>query len=315
MKINLSKSDVTMFQNSANSEGFTVNSESFYEAVDLISEGPIEGLTDTFGNAINYIDLSSSVSTQTNGSLAYGVYFNDVSIKDKKSNLFNISSSDFSLSLGSESSNIPAISSSTYEYKTKIYDLTSSIDDFSKVDGDKISPNYILTSFNESTTDPFQRSVIDLKNVAKVFSHYVKNKYTNLIKVIISLDELYYIDASGNNYNNTVRFVISITNSFKQKTEYLLFQGYIIAKQNPVLLTFEIEIDKYDKLDNINSEFIINVYSVQKRIPANGPRKGVLARAFSINSIVEIVNYNFLYPFSAICRNKVSSKHFSSVRS
>jgi hypothetical protein len=313
MKINLSKSDVTMFQNSANSEGFTVNSESFYEAVDLISEGPIEGLTDTFGNAINYIDLSSSVSTQTNGSLAYGVYFNDVSIKDKKSNLFNISSSDFSLSLGSESSNIPAISSSTYEYKTKIYDLTSSIDDFSKVDGDKISPNYILTSFNESTTDPFQRSVIDLKNVAKVFSHYVKNKYTNLIKVIISLDELYYIDASGNNYNNTVRFVISITNSFKQKTEYLLFQGYIIAKQNPVLLTFEIEIDKYDKLDNINSEFIINVYSVQKRIPANGPRKGVLARAFSINSIVEIVNYNFLYPFSAICRNKVSSKHFSSV--
>jgi hypothetical protein len=314
MKINLSKSDINMFNASANSQGFTVNSESFYEAVDLISEGPIEGLTDSFGNALNYIDLSSSVSTQTNGSLAYGVYFNDVSIKDRKSNLFNISSSDFSLSLGSETSNIPAISSSVYEYKTKIYDLNKSIPEFSKVDEDKISPNYILTSFNESATDdPFLKSIIDLKNNARVFSHYLKNKYANLIKVIISLDDLYYVAAEGTNFNNTVRFVISLTNSFKQKTEYLLFQGYIIAKQNSVLLTFELEIDKYDKLDNINSEFVVNIYSVQQRIPASGPRKGVLTRSFSVNSIIEIVNYNFSYPFSAICRNKVSSKHFSSV--
>lgn len=313
MKISLSKSDIKMFDNSADSQGFTVNSESFYEAVDLISEGPIEGLTDTFGNTLNYIDLSSSVATQTNGSLAYGVYFNDVSIKDRKSNLFNISSSDFSLSLGSETSNIPSISSSVYEYRTKIYDLNKSVTEFSQIDGDKISPNYKITNFNESTTDAFQKSIIDLKNTARVFSHYLKNKYANLIKVIISLDELYYISDTGTNYNNTVRFVISITNSFKQKTEYLLFEGYIIAKQNSVLLTFELEIDKYDKLDNINSEFVVNVYSVQQRIPASGPKKGVLTRAFSVNSIIEIVNYNFLYPFSAICRNKVSSKHFASV--
>lgn len=313
MKISLSKSDIKMFDNSADSQGFTVNSESFYEAVDLISEGPIEGLTDTFGNTLNYIDLSSSVATQTNGSLAYGVYFNDVSIKDRKSNLFNISSSDFSLSLGSETSNIPSISSSVYEYRTKIYDLNKSVTEFSQIDGDKISPNYKITNFNESTTDAFQKSIIDLKNTARVFSHYLKNKYANLIKVIISLDELYYISDTGTNYNNTVRFIISITNSFKQKTEYLLFEGYIIAKQNSVLLTFELEIDKYDKLDNINSEFVVNVYSVQQRIPASGPKKGILTRAFSVNSIIEIVNYNFLYPFSAICRNKVSSKHFASV--
>jgi hypothetical protein len=313
MKISLSKSDIKMFENSADSQGFTVNSENFYEAVDLISEGPIEGLTDSFGNTLNYIDLSSTVSTQTNGSLAYGVYFNDVSIKDRKSNLFNISSSDFSLSLGSEASNIPALSSSVYEYKTKIYDLNKSIPEFSKVDGDKISPNYILTPFNESTKDPVLKSIIDLKDNARVFSHYLKNKYANFIKVIISLDDLYYISADGINYNNTVRFIISLTNSFKQKTEYLLFQGYIIAKQNSVLLTFELEIDKYDKLDNINSEFVVNVYSVQQRIPASGPKKGVLTRAFSVNSVIEIVNYNFLYPFSAICANKVSSKHFGSV--
>lgn len=313
MKISLSKSDIKMFENSANSQGFTVNSESFYEALDLISEGPIEGLTDSFGNTLNYIDLSSSVGTQTNGSLAYGVYFNDVSIKDRKSNLFNISSSDFSLSLGSETSNIPAISSSVYEYKTKIYDLTKSLPEFSKLNGDKLSPNYKLTSFNESTTDPLQKSIIDLKDTARVFSHYLKNKYSNLIKVIISLDDLYYVSADGTNYNNTVRFVISLTNSFKQKTEYLLFEGYIIAKQNSVLLTFELEIDKYDRLDNLNSEFVVNIYSVQQRIPASGPEKGVLTRAFSVNSIVEIVNYNFLYPFSVICRNKVSSKHFGSV--
>ena len=316
MRISLSKSDVDVFINSANSKGFTVDSECFYEAVDLISEGPIEGLTDSFGNVLNYIDLSSTVgTTQTNGSLAYGVYFNDVSIKDRKSNLFNISSSSFSLSLGSETSNVSAVSSSIYEYKTKIYDLEDSIEEFSKIDGDKLDKgkNYIFTSFNEGTTDPFEKSIIYLKSTARVFSHYLKNKYANLIKVVISLDDLYYIDEKGTNYSNTVRFVISLTNSFKQKTEYFLFQAYVIAKQNSVLLTFELEIDKYDRLDNINSEFIVNIYSVSRRIPAFGSKKGVLTRAFSVNSIVEIVNYNFSYPFSAICKNEVSSKHFASI--
>lgn len=313
MTINISKSDQELFDNSYNSEGFTVDSESFYESLDLICEGPIEGLSDSNGSTLNYIDLNSDENVENSSSLAYGVYYNDVSIKDRKSNLFNISSSEFSISLGNEKPIFPSYCSSLYEYKTKIYDLNSSLPEFSKVDGDKITPNLILTSFNESTTDATQLSIINLKERARIFSHYVKNKYATNFKVIISLDELYYISDTGQNYNNTVRFVISLTNSFQQKTQYLFVQAYIIAKQNPVLLTFDLTIDKTDKLNNINSEFFINVYSVQQRIPASGPKKGVLARSFSVNSVVEIVDYQFLYPFSAICKNKVSAKHFSSI--
>ena len=37
----------------------TIDSESFYESVDMLSEGPIEGLTDSNGNTVNYITLNN----------------------------------------------------------------------------------------------------------------------------------------------------------------------------------------------------------------------------------------------------------------
>ena len=91
--------------NAALSNNATIDSESFYESVDVLSEGPIEGFSDSNGNTVNYISLNNSSTNSANSSLAYGVYYNDVSVKDSKSNLFNVTSSDFSLYLGNSIKN------------------------------------------------------------------------------------------------------------------------------------------------------------------------------------------------------------------
>lgn len=315
MNIRLSSNDRNLFDSFASSDSFTFSSEVFYSAIDLISEGPIEGLCDINGNTLNYLNLSSSTNSSAD-SLAYGIYYNDVSIRDKKTNLFNISSSEFSVSLGNEITNSPNISSCVYEYKSKIYDLNS---DSGFVFGYNTSKTGLIdgkfnnksTSFNELVGDSNLKKLIDIKNTTKCFTHYVKNKYTDLIKVIISLDELYYITNAGVNFNNNADFVICVSDLTSGQNQYLLFQCYMIAKQNPVLLTFEIDLGTTSQQNNFNSNYVINIYSINKRYQAL--QVGNLARSISVNSVIEICNNKFGFPFSAICNNKVSAKHFASV--
>jgi hypothetical protein len=315
MNIKLSSRDKDLFTSFGVSDSFTFSSEVFYNAVDLISEGPIEGLSDINGNTLNYLNLSSSTNSSAD-SLAYGIYYNDVSVRDKKTNLFNVSSSEFSVSLGNELTNNPNISSCVYEYKSKIYDLNSdsgftfgySTSKTGLIDGNK---NNKSTLFSESRSDENFKKLINVKNITKCFTHYVKNKYTDLIKVIMSLDELYYIDDKGNNYNNNADFVICVSDLTSGQNQYLLFQCYMIAKQNSVLLTFEIDLGVTNQQNNFNSDYLINVYSVNKRYPAL--QSGNLTRTVSVNSIIEICNNKFGYPFSAICNNKVSARHFASI--
>lgn len=317
MNIKLSSKDKDLFTSFGVSRSFTFNSEVFYSATDLISEGPIEGLSDINGNTLNYLNLSSSTDSSA-ASLAYGIYYNDVAVRDKKTNLFNISSSEFSVSLGTEFTNNPNISSCVYEYKSKLYDLNSdsgfvfgySTDKTGLINGNL---NNKSTVFNESLArnDTNLNKLINIKNITKCFTHYVKNKYTDFIKVIMSLDELYYIDNQGTNYNNNADFVICISDLTNGQNQYLLFQCYMIAKQNSVLLTFEIDLGITNQQSNFNSNYLINIYSINKRYPAL--QSGNLARSISVNSIIEICNNKFAYPFSAICKNEVSAKHFASI--
>ena len=315
MNIKLSSSDKNLFDSFGVSESFTFSSEVFYDAIDLISEGPIEGLCDINGNTLNYLNLSSSTNSSAD-SLAYGIYYNDVSVRDKKTNLFNVSSSKFNISLGTEITNNPNISSCVYEYKSKIYDLNTAINfdygyDINKTGLIQGKFNNLSSSFSENKGSANLKSLIDVKNITKCFTHYVKNKYTDLIKVIISLDELYYITNKGVNYNNNADFVICVSDLTSGQNEYMLFQCYTIAKQTSVLLTFEIDLGITNQQTNFNSNYLISIYSINKRYQAL--QVGNLARAISVNSIIEICNNKFGYPFSAICTNKVSARHFASV--
>jgi hypothetical protein len=286
-----------------------VDSEVFYESVDLISEGPIEGLADSFGNTLNYVDLSIDKTDVSNSNLSYGIYFNDIPIRDPKSNLYNVSSSNGILNVGSENPSIKTKPSSLYEYKSKIYDLDGK-GPFGVVGADV--SNHLKTWDGDNAQDPFV-VYMNAAKLARVFSHYVKNKYTNFVKVVVSIDELYRVDRSGTTLSAAINFIVSVQNSLKQKSVFLLFSGNYFAKQNASLLSFDIEITEDDRIGlSTNSQFIISIYSLSDRIPAV-TGDDLYVRSFSVNSIIEYLSYDFSYPFTAYCKNTISSKHFSSI--
>lgn len=288
----------------------TLDTESFYKSNDLLCEGPIEGLVDQDGNTLNYINLNSSVKDR-NSSLAYGVYYNDISVKDKKTNLLNLTAANFNISLGNEVNNFNDISSSVYTYDSKVYDLDQDpgIAGFSS-----LVTKYIGEQFSNSTETSLYKSLIFLKNKARNFSHYVKNKYITNATVNIKIDSCFYIGGKGDTYGNNIRFIVCVTNLTERVTTYFYFQGFFAVKGNAVILPIQIEFNRATNLSSTPPEYLINVYSVEKRITASGERNGSnSARSFSVDSIVEKVNYAFSYPYSVVCQNIVSAKHFSNI--
>lgn len=295
---------------SANS---TLDTESFYKSNDLLCEGPIEGLVDQDGNTLNYIDLNSSLKDRTS-SLAYGVYYNDISVKDKKTNLLNLTAANFNLSLGNEVNNFNDISSSIYTYDSKVYDLDQDpgIASFNSLDQKYIGQEFI----NSPTLDGLYKDLIFLKNKARNFSHYVKNKYITSATVNIKIDSCFYIGGKGDTYGNNIRFVVCVTNLTERVTTYFYFQAYFVAKGNPVIIPIQIQFNRAANLSSNPPEYLINVYSVEKRITAFGEKNRTAtnnSRSFSVDSIVEKVDYAFSYPYSAVCQNIVSAKHFSNI--
>ena len=67
MKITLSSTLQKAFDSSRESQNNNLETESFYDALDAISEGPIEGLVNSDGQAVNYINTNtlSSLSNLT----------------------------------------------------------------------------------------------------------------------------------------------------------------------------------------------------------------------------------------------------------
>jgi hypothetical protein len=313
MNIYVQTDSANILINAALSNNATIDSESFYESVDMLTEGPIEGLTDSNGNTVNYISLNNSSANlvnSANSSLAYGIYYNDVPVKDSKSNLFNVTSSDFSLFLGNSLKNSDLNASSLYEYKSRVYDLER--DPSLNFD---VTKNYNTKLFYEKTTADFEKKLIALKDTARCFTHYVKNKYTTTIILNVSIDLLYYIGGKGETYSNYIRFVVALNNPQTRKTTYLYFQGYFVVKSTPIIIPIVLEISDEDRANNPFAEFIVSVYSVQQRISAIQELKnaGNASRNFSVDSVIEQINYGFSNPYSVLCRNKVSARHFGSI--
>jgi hypothetical protein len=107
--------------------------------------------------------------------------------------------------------------------------------------------NHLKTWDGDNAQDPFV-VYMNAAKLARVFSHYVKNKYTNFVKVVVSIDELYRVDRSGTTLSAAINFIVSVQNSLKQKSVFLLFSGNYFAKQNASLLSFDIEITEDDRI-------------------------------------------------------------------
>jgi len=303
---------VNTLSHAATFSNATLDTEAFYESNDLLCEGPIEGLSDQNGNTLNYLSLNNSIANK-DSSLAFGVYYNDVVVKDKKTNLLNLTAANFNLSLGDEVNNFNDISSCVYTYDSRVYDLDRDpgISSFNS-----LQQKYIGDPFTNSTTNDLYIKLIALKNVARNFSHYVKNKYITSATVNIKIDPCFYIGGKGDTYGNNIRFVVCVTNLTERTTNYFYFQGYFVAKGNPVIIPIQIKFNRSTNLASNFPEYLINVYSVEKRITAFGEKNRTSTnnqRAFYIDSIIEKVDYAFSYPYSALCKNTISAKHFSNI--
>ncbi|NDB79365.1 hypothetical protein EB155_05810, partial [archaeon] len=129
-------------------------------------------------------------------------------------------------------------------------------------------------------------------------------------------DSCFYIGGKGETYGNNIRFVICVSNLTERITSYFYFQAFFVAKGNPVIIPIQIQFNRAANLSSISPEYLINVYSVEKRITAYGEKNRTStnnSRSFYVDSIVEKVDYAFSYPYSVICQNIVSAKHFSNI--
>jgi len=292
---------------SDSSRNKTLDTESLYISSDLLCEGPIEGLVDPDGSTLNYLSLDSNVANASS-SLAYGMYYNDTPIRDKKTNFLNFSAANFFVSYGQEIDNLNSTPSAVYSYNSRIYDLDidPGITEFKLYQFDE-------ALFTDSTLVPLQQKLINARNISRNFSHYVKNKYTTRATVNIKVDTCFYIGGDGSTFSNHARFVVCVTNLFTRTRVYYFFQGYFVVKGSPTLIPIEIEFGKKNDLKSNNPEYIINIYSVEKRLSASDEKTNNFAKEFYVDSVIEKVGYRFSYPYSVVCENKISSKHFSNV--
>ena len=299
-------------------------------ATDLVCEGPIEGLVDKEGSVLKYI-ASEQESATDNLSLGKGVYYNEVPILDSRLNKLNFVTAGFNISNGEEMPNRKFDYPSTvFRYGQKMYlnekrynfgdgdaSLKTNSLVFIKKEGSSLSAqavannsldyqNYLVGK--EGKFDKIKDLISEL-DAAKLncqeFSHKIKNKYADEIAVQIKIDQLYDTN-KGNTVDTALVFAIEVNQDASDSRYIVLVSVYGTSKSGYVK---EITLKVDQGLDFSNNSYV-KVYSLNKKIGASEPSK---FKEFSVSAIVERIKSrgSFTYPFSAIVRSAVSSRHFN----
>jgi hypothetical protein len=289
----------------------TLETESKYDAIDLLCEGPIEGFVDSNGNSVNYVN----VKTKSN-ILGKAIYYNDIPLVDKKTNLYNFSQSSFAASFGNQFKNNVLFSRAIYTYKSKIYDFSKGSSKLAglndvKVDSTDTKLSKIVTiPFEDDTKDTKFQSYIKAKDYAFTVSHVVQNKYSDSFDINISLDQLFSVNSKGTSATSAI-FIINVENKSSNKNYYLFCSCNLVAKGGAIMVPFKVELDSSDK-QNINfPEIVINIYSLLPKPPSGGETQ--IERSISLDSVIENISYPFSFPYSALVYNSVSSRHFNNI--
>ena len=302
---------VSDFINNTNQINQTLETESKYDAIDLLCEGPIEGFVDSNGNSVDYINIKTKSNV-----LGKAIYYNDIPLVDKKTNLYNFSQSSFAASFGDQFKNNVLFSRAIYTYKSKIYDFSkgsykiAGLNDV-KVDSSGTQLNSIVViPFEDDTADIKFQSYIKAKNYAFTVSHVVQNKYSDSFDVNISLDQLFSVNSKGTSATSAI-FIINVENKSNNKNYYLFCSCNLVAKGGAIMVPFKVELDRSDK-QNINfPEIVINIYSLLPKPPSGGETQ--IERSISLDSVIENISYPFSFPYSALVYNSVSSRHFNNI--
>lgn len=283
--------------------------ESYYNSIDVLCEGPIEGFVNYNGQTVNYININNPIT------IGQGLYYNDTPVIDPKTNLYNFTQNSFLASFGEQTKNCSFFSQAIYEYKTRIYDIPSAVVQVNKFND---PPNFAtnnkigfeISTFSSLTnvTDSINEINKIKRNFSTIVSHPINNKYSENFDFNISLDNLYNID-NNNVVGGAVSFVIQAQNLSTGVDYYLYFNGVFVAKGGAIILPFKIEVESIDKTVDSFPSIILNVYSVRGSVLSSTNQ----FRTISLDSVVEYIKYPFSFPYSAITYNTISSRHFNSI--
>lgn len=94
-----------------------LESSQFLRTLDLICEGPIEGLVDKEGNTLKYLANNDADDLV----LGKGIYYNDVPLVTSNQNKFNFVVADFNIDYGNEFSSLSDLPSTVFNYNQKIF--------------------------------------------------------------------------------------------------------------------------------------------------------------------------------------------------
>jgi len=301
---------------------------------DLVCEGPIEGLVDKQGNLLKYISDTNNTQIE-NIILGRGVYYNDVPLIDDKLDKFNFVTLGFDIRYGEEFNNYSyEVPATVHRYSQKIY-----LNDSESFEKDLSSnavpyPNGIYCFKNifvngkaqaqeiksESTNNAFASeiskkyssnlsSLVALMDSAKAncqeFNHKILNKYCDQISVQLRADQLFKTQ-DGNVIVNTIYVGIEISEDNSANRFFT-----IVALSGVSKAGYVIDIPINLSLDSLNkNSYYVKIFSLSAKI---SPTNGTIFKDLSVAAIVEKVmtRGNFAYPFSAIVRSAVSSRHFN----
>lgn len=161
-----------------------LSSTSIKKQIGVICEGPIEGLVDHNGRAVEY-DHKSPPNKDTD--YLKGVYINNVAVKDTNTNAFNVSKIDFDLTSSQNQVTTPGIccdegSSNKYMVGSKSQRL--------------LRPEYLYCGITYGKTAILwgpRRDTTPEEREEFFLSHTVTNPNVEYVIVSIQVDELYYI--------------------------------------------------------------------------------------------------------------------------
>ena len=320
-------------------------------AVDLLCEGPIEGLVDKNGHLLKYFKDEK----YSDALLAKGIYYNDTPLIDNQTDLYNFVARGYEFFDGEEVSRFWDYPSTTYKYNQRIYGAEQNYDKilYQNLEGGGKGVGVLWTPGGESyffhpfaSKESFYRSYVpsfrsqemfswaedhymfgnvttgigdkinassagslltDAKLNSSVFSHRIRNRYTDDLTINFNADQCFTYNRDGDVLAHSLDFCIQISKESAPERIYLVIPINFISRGNRTIpVKINLNLDPFTE-----DAYYVNVFMLAKRVP---PTDGQTSRVAFIDSVVETVRRRgkFSYPHAAVCKSVVSSQHFKS---
>jgi len=309
--------------------GSLLESDERLVCTDVICEGPIEGLVNKDGELLKYVSDSNDSNIE-NLILGKGVYYNDVPLIDSKLDKLNFVTLGFNIAYGEEFNLYKNQYASTiHRYNQKLYlnEINRFETQFPSLEGvfcfakqnnfyfelnnninDKNGfASTLKTNFKLSEQNGYPNLIKELdeaKNYCQEFNHKIKNKYADQISVQIRADQL-FATTNGSTTLSDLLFIVEISEENSADRFFAICRVFGISKSGYV-----IDLPINLSLNSVTfNNYFVKIYCLSTKIL---PTNGTVFKEVSIAGVVErIKNKIFSYPFSAIVKSGVSSRHFN----